>query len=1164
MSIRLWQIGDPAAGPRQFADHWYAGTDARPSPYSPVDRPDPVERGPIFEIGRSDASTHWPAVQPGPLDAGHGWRPADATIRFDAPAGSEELWHDLHLHALASHGPCPDLIVTVNGRRGLVLLDPVRDDRAHAPMPPSPISGPIDRVVPLRPGLIRAGRNEIILTTHCLEEVEPDLTKTRPHLPHLGVWFGSALSWRGLSLAAGTTPAEPTLRLCPTSLYVERDGDLFELVDLDLTSPHGFAAGTAALRVGSHERSSPVEGVDFGDTRIRFAVPARSDTDTHTETEIDAHATLDLDGRRVELPRAPFRPARRWTLHLIPHVHLDVGYTDNQAKVIELHNRNIDRVTGILRRTPDYAFTVDGSMILETFLRSRTEAPTTAALEAIRAGQVGVNAFYALFLAGVASLEECYRAAYLAAQLGRDLGLPIRTANLTDVPSYPQAIPSIVAALGLTGFFGIANHTRGGNPDSDTLHLLSPVRWRGPDGAEVVAYFSDSYSQLRFMCADPPSLAGMSASLPRYAARYDRPDYAPHDLPIVGTHADNEDVADGYADLVGRWNARYAYPRLRFSTIADYLDAIRPLADRLPVLEGDGGSYWEDGIGTQAAAIARYRRAQALMPAAEAMSALVAAADPTVRPDVSTLDEGWRRLLLGCEHTWTAAHATIRPHSPDVIDQRDWKIGQIDEGLRIATDEARRAMSQLAELVPTEGPALVVANPASFARNVEIEVELAADERVETLDGTALPAIRLGSAPGVVRVRTGPLPGFGYATYAVRRHTAPSREVTARPVPSSLDTPRYRVAFDPDTGRPTSLWHHRLDRELLDPTHGWALGDVLHVTGGGTASGRGLGDEATSLNDIDPALPPPQLTVNAAAMRAEGARRLPWGWEISAVGAAPSLPVVRTTLRLHDDTDRIDLTVTLVKEAELAKESVYVAFPFAVPDPIVRYDRQQGWVDPVRDHQPGACNEWFTAQDAVTVAGPDLCVAWASADAPLFTLGDIVRGRWPRIATPSGMVLSWVMNNYWWTNTPASQDGTVILRYAFTPLSTYDPVAAWRLGRDLRAPVLTNLVTWLDKGASTPRRPAAGTLLDAALPSNVDASVFAGRRANGVVVRLRELAGTAATASVRHPHTGPGAVAMRCTATEEPVESLPVRADGTVVVTLRPYEVVTVALKEPA
>jgi hypothetical protein len=771
-----------------------------------------------------------------------------------------------------------------------------------------------------------------------------------------------------------------------------------------------------------------------------------------------------------------------------------------------------------------------------------------------------------LFLAGVASLEECYRAGYLAATLGRELDLPVGVANLTDVPSYPQAIPSIVAGLGLDGFFGIANHTRGGNSDGDALHLLSPVRWRGPDGAEVLAYFSDSYSQLRFLCADPPSVAGMAASLSRFTARYDRPDYAPHDLPIVGTHADNEDVAHGYADLVARWNARYAYPRLRFSTMAEYLDAVRPLRDRLPVLHGDGGSYWEDGVGTQAVAIARYRRAQALLPVAEALSTLITARDPRLRPDRATLDEGWRRLLFGCEHTWTAAHATFRPHSPDVADQRDWKLGQIDESFRIATDETRRAMSQLAELVPTGGPALVVTNPTSFAREVEVEVELAGDDRIETLDGEPLPAAGGPERDGsrLTRVRTTALPAFGYATFSVRRApgATPPTPAVDRLAPT-VDTPHYRVQLDPATGRVISLHHIGLDRELLDPATGWALGEVLYVTGGGTAAGRGLGHEATSLNDFDPTLPPPALAVTGATMRAEGVRRLPWGIEVSVVGQAPTLPTVRTVLRLYDSSPRVDVEVTLTKLAELAKESVYVAFPFAVPDPVVRYDRQQGWVDPARDHQPGACNEWFTIQDAVTVSGDGLCVAWTSADAPLFTLGDVVRGRWPRTATPSATVLSWAMNNYWWTNTPASQDGTVTLRYAFAPMPAHDPVAAWRLGRDVRTPAPANLVTWLDKGEHGPRPlPASGTLFEADLPSNVDATIFAGRRQPGVVVRLRELAGHGACALLTHPCPAPGAVANLCSATEEPREALPVGPDGTIEVSLHPYEVITIAMED--
>lgn len=58
--------------------------------------------------------------------------------------------------------------------------------------------------------------------------------------------------------------------------------------------------------------------------------------------------------------------------------------------------------------------------------------------------------------------------------------------------------------------------------------------------------------------------------------------------------------------------------------MADYLDSVRPLFDDLPELVGDGGSFWEDGVGTQACAVAVHRRTQAMLPGVESLSSLSA------------------------------------------------------------------------------------------------------------------------------------------------------------------------------------------------------------------------------------------------------------------------------------------------------------------------------------------------------------------------------------------------------------------------------------------------------------------------------------------------------------------------------------------------------------
>ena len=243
----------------------------------------------------------------------------------------------------------------------------------------------------------------------------------------------------------------------------------------------------------------------------------------------------------------------------------------------------------------------------------------------------------------------------------------------------------------------------------------------------------------------------------------------------------------------------------------------------------------------------------------------------------------------------------------------------------------------------------------------------------------------------------------------------------------------------------------------------------------------------------------------------------------------------------------MDLVVDLEKKTVLAKESVYVAFPFAVDAPTVWYDRQQGCVNPAVDHLPGACNDWFALQHSVGLAAKDAAIAWSSADALLFTLDDVVRGRWATRCSPrSGTVLSWVMNNHWYTNYPASQSGRVRLRlrYAFHPSRTWDPAEAARLGRELRSPV-----------AGTAPRPLgeAGALMRADVPQNVMATILHPHDGPGLPMRLLETGGSPGSVRLGHPFGASGR-ATRCSAVEQPLDSLLVEADAQYAPTCAPSQ----------
>ncbi|PZF82110.1 hypothetical protein [Jiangella anatolica] len=1121
-----------------------------------------------------------PAFQPGPLDAAAGWRDHRVELAFTVATADA---HVLRLEFDAGHGPCPDLLIELDGvHRGLFHPAVRREDRSEV-YRHGPIAGSVLLEVPLPAAWLGAGEHVLAMTTTLDPaaatgpvDVPADARGGR-HREQFGHHFGSGITWRSLTLTpagAAAPPAPSSTQLRATPLYPLSGGQLAELtVDVAAGAPWP-AAATVTVGAESHALDLRRAGRDFGQVRVRLPVAELTGPTGATVTIGDA-------------PAAAFTlaPQRKWTVHLIPHVHLDVGYTDVQGKVLELHSRNLDRALDALDRDDAFAFSVDGSLVVGQYLATRSEKRSQRVLDALRSGRLSVNAFHNLFLSGIASLEEVYRAAYLAARLRDDYGVPVSYANLTDVPSYSAAVPSMLRALGIDAFVGIENHHRGGNADSDVQHLASPVQWEGVDGSRVLTHFSDTYSQLRFMAGDPQTVAGGAHALVRLLDRYERDDYLPQDLPVIGTHADNEDLADGDAAFAARWNAVYAWPRVAVSTMAGYLDAVRPLDDRLPVWRGDGGSYWEDGVGTGAVVVAEHRRAQVALPAAEALAALVARADDTYRPNRPALDAAWDGVLYGSEHTWTWSHANAHPHGEQVGDQLDWKRHQVHTGYRTAIDETRRALSQLGELVTTDGPTVLAYNPLGWARDVEIEVEAPAG----TLDGEVL-----ADCDGLLRYRlTVPdVPPFGYRTVPLGagRTLSPGEEDGSaagatdtaaeddwQPVPAVLETPRWRVDLDPATGTVTGLTHRPTGRSLLDDGAPWRLGQVLYVLNGpdeltrGTDPHAGIAHSGTphlhppaprsTLSGRRPAADPPELTVTAATMRPVGVRRTHDGWRLRTVGAAPSLPSIEADVFLRDGSDRVDVTVRLTKERELAKESVYVAFPFAADAPRFHYDRQQGWIDPAADHAPGACHEWFTTQYGVVVesapGGP--AVAWTSADAPLFTAGDIVRGAWPeRFEPASGSVLSWVMNNYWPTNTPPEQDGELTLWYAFTPLPAHDPAAAGRFGREVRSPAVVSEVTRLDKFDTDPRPlPAtSASLLDLDLPPWTHATVAESRDRSGLLLRLQDLGGDGGT--VRLPAAG-GAV--RCLADERETGPLPVDDSGAPVVELRPWEVVSVLLR---
>ena len=58
--------------------------------------------------------------------------------------------------------------------------------------------------------------------------------------------------------------------------------------------------------------------------------------------------------------------------------------------------------------------------------------------------------------------------------------------------------------------------------------------------------------------------------------------------------------------------------------------------------------------------------------------------------------------------------------------------------------------------------------------------------------------------------------------------------------------------------------------------------------------------------------------------------------------SAPNTPRIETVITLPSDSKRIDISVSLDKDATLHREAAYVAFPLAMDQPEFAYDTQNG------------------------------------------------------------------------------------------------------------------------------------------------------------------------------------------------------------------------------
>jgi alpha-mannosidase len=476
----------------------------------------------------------------------------------------------------------------------------------------------------------------------------------------------------------------------------------------------------------------------------------------------------------------------------------------------------------------------------------------------------------------------------------------------------------------------------------------------------------------------------------------------------------------------------------------------------------------------------------------------------------------WKNVMFYDEHTWGAHNSIAQPNREFVTRQWEIKESYATRANLDARNLLARALNRLCQQISVDGSSIIAFNWHNKPRTEPLEVEIDGNQHlVELTSGKPVELDVISQTDGYRKVRflAQDVPAFGYKTFAIRHGNPEGAKQNEKTSGAVIENEFYRLELDTKSGGIKSLLDKKENRELADTNAAFGLNQFLYVSGG--ENSRILNHEfGTAPGDLSIDTPTASEIVENI--------KTPFGQRIVIVTKAKNTPVVRSEYLLYDKIQRVDIVNTVEKIETRAKEAVYFAFPFAAQKPAFEYQIQNGWVRPNEDQLPGACREWFTPQNVVHVIDGGFSTVFSTPDAPLVTLTDINRGKWPtHLEIVNGHVFSYVMNNYWFTNYRAQQGGTFKFRYSITSGKNVSREALAQFDADTRTPVfaypfLSSFSARIDQ-QNRPWPAAEGSFFRINA-DNLQFVVFKeAEDREGWILRLREIAGNSGEAEIVFP-----------------------------------------------
>ncbi len=727
-------------------------------------------------------------------------------------------------------------------------------------------------------------------------------------------------------------------------------------------------------------------------------------------------------------------PPRKWELYLVQHAHTDIGYTRPQSEILAEHQRYIDYALDYCDQTDNlpedskFRWTCESAWVVKEYLKTRPAAQIERLKKRVAEGRIEVTG---MFCNMAETSDENLMTDFLRPlQIIQEAGFPVKTVMQNDVNGIAWCMPDYFKNTGVKYLNMGINETRSILP----FDLPTCFWWRAPSGEKLLAFRADHYMTGNFFGMESPSIK--EAKMLEHLSDLDAKKY-PFDkigIQFSGYFTDNAPPSTAACRLVKEWNEKYEMPKLKLAVASEFFEYVeKNYADKLPVYQKAWLDWWTDGAGSASRETAEVRKMQNLKQVDEGLFAMVAIKGGELNPNLQAeTDHIAENAIFYDEHTFGADESIDRPYSENTAHQWLQKGAYAWEALKMQTLLHEEALARYQPfLKKADFPVIHVINSLGWKRSgivklfVDFQV-LPINRPVKIIDlstGLEVPAqmIHKRAEGAYWEMEVKDIPAMGNKTLKIELLNEPILLTTEDPKLDELENKFYRLTIDKLTGAINSLYDKELQRELIDTQNPWKIGQAIHET---MPSRRKYEPVHTSVSNVKIETGSYGSVWKSIKISADLAGM--------GKGADKSQNGLDVEIRLYNNIKKVELKYTAHKQIITDPEALYVAFPFALPDSRIVFETIGGTLTQ-GDQMPGSSSDWNVAQNFVSVRGKTGQIVIVSDEIPLWQFSDLNMGKFERYPKRGKTWLySWVMNNYWFTNFRAYQEGGFSWSYQLT------------------------------------------------------------------------------------------------------------------------------------